>query len=232
MTWSWLWIVFVQADETWLQLISRKSRLRVPARIDSSLLSSGSVTCGYEKLCRMAGTASASGFNDSHKLGRQIGWCKIMRYVLVHMYYKCVEPRGAWQRDDLTTSRPICMHVCIVTCQRIARQRLDNLPVLCACIRGAAELCTPFLGNLCIYSDVIQQWIESTWHVFCTSSLNVCGDRKGRGGQSEAGGVSNRRPSLEFRSSKGTAMWPEEELEDLVCDFTCTVVHRYWECVI
>jgi hypothetical protein len=24
--------------------------------------------------------------------------------------------------------------------------------------------------------------------------------------------------SLEFRSSKGTAVWPEEELEDLVCD--------------
>jgi hypothetical protein len=38
--------------------------------------------------------------------------------------------------------------------------------------------------------------------------------------------------SLEFRSSKGTAMWPEEELEGLVCDVTCAVVHRYWECVI
>jgi hypothetical protein len=37
---------------------------------------------------------------------------------------------------------------------------------------------------------------------------------------------------LEFRSSKGTAMWPEEELEDLVCDVTCAVIHRYWECVI
>jgi hypothetical protein len=37
---------------------------------------------------------------------------------------------------------------------------------------------------------------------------------------------------VESRSSKGTAVWPEEELEDLVCDVTCTVVHRYWECVI
>jgi hypothetical protein len=36
---------------------------------------------------------------------------------------------------------------------------------------------------------------------------------------------------LGFRSSKRTAMWPEEELEDLVCDVTCAVVHRYWECV-
>jgi hypothetical protein len=26
-------------------------------------------------------------------------------------------------------------------------------------------------------------------------------------------------------------VWPEEELEDLVCDVTCAVVHRYWECV-
>jgi hypothetical protein len=33
-------------------------------------------------------------------------------------------------------------------------------------------------------------------------------------------------------SSKGTAVWPEEDLEDLVCDVTCAVVHRYWECVI
>jgi hypothetical protein len=38
--------------------------------------------------------------------------------------------------------------------------------------------------------------------------------------------------SLEFRSSKGTGVWPEEELEDLVCDVTCAVVHQYWECVI
>jgi hypothetical protein len=38
--------------------------------------------------------------------------------------------------------------------------------------------------------------------------------------------------SLEFRSSKGTAVWPEEQLEDLVCDITCAVVHLYWECVI
>jgi hypothetical protein len=37
---------------------------------------------------------------------------------------------------------------------------------------------------------------------------------------------------LEFRSSKGTAVWPEEELEEFVCDVTCAVVHRYWECVI
>jgi hypothetical protein len=29
---------------------------------------------------------------------------------------------------------------------------------------------------------------------------------------------------LEFRSSKGTAVWPEEELEDLLCDVTCAVV--------
>jgi hypothetical protein len=29
---------------------------------------------------------------------------------------------------------------------------------------------------------------------------------------------------LEFRSSKGTAVWPEEELEDSVCDVTCAVV--------
>jgi hypothetical protein len=31
--------------------------------------------------------------------------------------------------------------------------------------------------------------------------------------------------SLEFRSSKGTAVWPEEELEDTVCDIACGVVH-------
>jgi hypothetical protein len=30
----------------------------------------------------------------------------------------------------------------------------------------------------------------------------------------------------------GTAVWPEEELEDLVCDVTRAVVQRYWECVI
>jgi hypothetical protein len=30
--------------------------------------------------------------------------------------------------------------------------------------------------------------------------------------------------SLEFRGSKGTAVWPEEELEDLVCDVACAVV--------
>jgi hypothetical protein len=30
--------------------------------------------------------------------------------------------------------------------------------------------------------------------------------------------------SLEFRSCRGTAVWPEEELEDLVCDVTCAVV--------
>jgi hypothetical protein len=38
--------------------------------------------------------------------------------------------------------------------------------------------------------------------------------------------------SFEFRSSKGTAVWPEEELEDLVCDVTCAAVYEYWECVI
>jgi hypothetical protein len=37
---------------------------------------------------------------------------------------------------------------------------------------------------------------------------------------------------LEFLCSKGTAVWPEEELEDLVCDVTCAAVHRYWNCVI
>jgi hypothetical protein len=36
----------------------------------------------------------------------------------------------------------------------------------------------------------------------------------------------------EFQSSKGTVVWPEEEIEDLLCDVTCAVVHRYWECVI
>jgi hypothetical protein len=30
--------------------------------------------------------------------------------------------------------------------------------------------------------------------------------------------------SLEFRSSKGTAVWPEEELEDSVCDVICAVL--------
>jgi hypothetical protein len=29
--------------------------------------------------------------------------------------------------------------------------------------------------------------------------------------------------SLEFQSSKGTAMWPEEESEDLECDVTCAI---------
>jgi hypothetical protein len=38
--------------------------------------------------------------------------------------------------------------------------------------------------------------------------------------------------SLEFRSSEGIAVWPEEELDDFVCDVTCAVVHRYWECVM
>jgi hypothetical protein len=27
-------------------------------------------------------------------------------------------------------------------------------------------------------------------------------------------------------------VWPEEELEDLVCDVTCAVVHHYLEYVI
>jgi hypothetical protein len=30
--------------------------------------------------------------------------------------------------------------------------------------------------------------------------------------------------SLEFRSSKGKAMWPEEKLEDMVRDVTCAIV--------
>jgi hypothetical protein len=30
--------------------------------------------------------------------------------------------------------------------------------------------------------------------------------------------------SFEFQSSKGTAVRPEEELEDLVCDVTCAIV--------
>jgi hypothetical protein len=30
--------------------------------------------------------------------------------------------------------------------------------------------------------------------------------------------------SLEFRSPKATAMWPEEELEDLVYDVTCAII--------
>jgi hypothetical protein len=38
--------------------------------------------------------------------------------------------------------------------------------------------------------------------------------------------------SLEFRSSEGTAVWPEEELEDIVCDVACAVVRQYWGCVI
>jgi hypothetical protein len=29
---------------------------------------------------------------------------------------------------------------------------------------------------------------------------------------------------LEFRSSKGKIVWPEEELEDLFCDVTCAIV--------
>jgi hypothetical protein len=31
--------------------------------------------------------------------------------------------------------------------------------------------------------------------------------------------------SLEFRSSKGTVVWPQEELADLVCDVTCAIVY-------
>jgi hypothetical protein len=40
-----------------------------------------------------------------------------------------------------------------------------------------------------------------------------------------------RKPltGLEFRSSMGTAVWPEGGLEDLVCDVTCAVVQQYWE---
>jgi hypothetical protein len=37
---------------------------------------------------------------------------------------------------------------------------------------------------------------------------------------------------LEFKSSKGTAVCPEEELKDSVCDVTCAAAHQYWECVI
>jgi hypothetical protein len=37
--------------------------------------------------------------------------------------------------------------------------------------------------------------------------------------------------SLEFRSSKGTAVWPDEELEDLVCDVTCAIVNSNLESV-
>jgi REP element-mobilizing transposase RayT len=55
------------------------------------------------------------------------------------------------------------------------------------------------------------------------------GDNKGR---LWTVGVSNRRTSLEFRSYKGTAVWPEEDLVDFVCDVTRAVVHRYWVCVI
>jgi hypothetical protein len=29
---------------------------------------------------------------------------------------------------------------------------------------------------------------------------------------------------LEFRSSKGTALWPREELENLVCEVACAVI--------
>jgi hypothetical protein len=37
---------------------------------------------------------------------------------------------------------------------------------------------------------------------------------------------------IEFPGSKGIAVWPKEELEDLECEVTCAVVHSYWECVI
>jgi hypothetical protein len=30
--------------------------------------------------------------------------------------------------------------------------------------------------------------------------------------------------SVEFRNSKGRAVWPEEKLEHLVCDVTCAIV--------
>jgi hypothetical protein len=42
----------------------------------------------------------------------------------------------------------------------------------------------------------------------------------------------NRLLDLDLKSCKENAMWPEEELEDLVRDVTCSVVQRYWECVI
>jgi hypothetical protein len=32
------------------------------------------------------------------------------------------------------------------------------------------------------------------------------------------------RKSLQFRSSKGTALWPEKELEGFVRDVTCAIV--------
>jgi hypothetical protein len=41
--------------------------------------------------------------------------------------------------------------------------------------------------------------------------------------------------SLEFRSSEGTAMWPEEELEGLVCgatDAAVTVIFRELELIV
>jgi hypothetical protein len=39
------------------------------------------------------------------------------------------------------------IHFNIVTCQRIARQRLDKEPALHARNNRTAELCNPFLGN-------------------------------------------------------------------------------------
>jgi hypothetical protein len=41
--------------------------------------------------------------------------------------------------------------------------------------------------------------------------------------------------SREFGKSKGRAVWPEEELEDLVCDVTCgavTVILREQELIV
>jgi hypothetical protein len=46
-----------------------------------------------------------------------------------------------------------------------------------------------------------------------------------------------RDRGVEFRSSMGIVVWPEvlEGIrlcqEELVCDFTCVVVQRYWKCV-
>jgi hypothetical protein len=48
----------------------------------------------------------------------------------------------------------------------------------------------------------------------------------------EYNGIQRNETSLEFRNSKGTAVWPQEELEDFVCDVICAAIHRYEECVI
>jgi hypothetical protein len=37
--------------------------------------------------------------------------------------------------------------------------------------------------------------------------------------------------SLKFRSPKGTTVWPEEELENVVCDVTCAIFNNNLESV-